>query len=487
MVTAAPVGKIALMSSIWTIRRSTSDAKLAGVCGGVAEHWNVDPLLVRIGCVLLALSGGIGLVLYVAGWLLIPVDGSEKPVVADVLGESAGRISREMWLVIVVIACIVSFAVLGSTTPFGFGPALILALIWYFGYYRPKLGKNSAATKSPGRQPTPPAVQVAPPTQFYTYSGPPTEFTRAADAWRDRIVQVQRDTAVRQSPVPSSTFPGSTGPTSTGPSSPAAPMQVQPPNPSWAAEPEDRSEPAGWAQPPGPSDRQAFLAHPDPVGLYAPQPSTSPAALVQIRAADRPSARRLRLIGLLALGLTLSGLAIADAAGATVPPLSYLAAALLVIGLTLVAATWFGRARGILPIGVVLALVTAGVAATPQLPAPAEWQTQQIAYTRVADLPAAGDHRDAGALDVDLSKLVLTKDATYTSDVDLGQLRITVPPKTNVVVDYSVDAGAVTIFGTQRANGTNLHGVLPADPATAGQPTLTLKVSADVGQIEVNR
>ena len=151
MVTAAPVGKIALMSSIWTIRRSTSDAKLAGVCGGVAEHWNVDPLLVRIGCVLLALSGGIGLVLYVAGWLLIPVDGSEKPVVADVLGESAGRISREMWLVIVVIACIVSFAVLGSTTPFGFGPALILALIWYFGYYRPKLGKNSAATKSPGR------------------------------------------------------------------------------------------------------------------------------------------------------------------------------------------------------------------------------------------------------------------------------------------------------------------------------------------------
>ena len=130
---------------------------------------------------------------------------------------------------------------------------------------------------------------------------------------------------------------------------------------------------------------------------------------------------------------------------------------------------------------------TAGVAATPQLPAPAEWQKQQIAYTRVADLPAAGDHRDAGALDVDLSKLVLTKDATYTADVDLGQLRITVPPKTNVVVDYSVDAGAVTIFGTRRANGTNLHGVLPPDPATAGQPTLTLKVSADVGQIEVNR
>ena len=80
---------MAVMSSIWTIRRSTSDAKLAGVCGGVARHWNVDPVLVRVGCVLLALSGGIGLVLYVAGWLLIPIDGSDKPVIHDLLGEQA--------------------------------------------------------------------------------------------------------------------------------------------------------------------------------------------------------------------------------------------------------------------------------------------------------------------------------------------------------------------------------------------------------------
>jgi phage shock protein PspC (stress-responsive transcriptional regulator) len=460
------------MSSIWTIRRSTSDAKLAGVCGGVADHWNVDPLLVRIGCVLLALSGGIGLVLYAAGWLLIPVEGSDKPVVADVLGESAGRISREVWLVIVVIACIVSFAVLGSVTPFGFGPALILALIWYFGYYRPKI-KSSSTIRPPAQQ-TPPAVPAPPPTQFYSYSGPPTAFTQAADAWRERVIQVQRDTAAQQS---AAVVP------------PNAPGPVRPPDPNWGAEPEDRSEPTGWARPPEPTDQQAFLAHPDPVGLYAPQPDPSTPARTpaRIRAANRPSAKRLRLIGLVALGLTLSGLAIADTLGATVPLLTYLAAALLVIGLTLVAATWFGRARGILPVGVVLAMVTAGVAATPQLPAPAEWQTQQIAYTRVADLPAAGDHRDTGGLDVDLSKLALTKDTTYTADVDLGQLRVTVPPTTNVVVDYSVDAGKVTTFGTQRASGTDLHHVLPADPGTPGQPTLTLKLRADVGQIEVTR
>ena len=66
------------MSSIWTIRRSATDAKLAGLCGGVAQHWRVDPLLVRVGWVLLALSGGVGLVLYLAGWLLIPVEDRDR-------------------------------------------------------------------------------------------------------------------------------------------------------------------------------------------------------------------------------------------------------------------------------------------------------------------------------------------------------------------------------------------------------------------------
>jgi len=66
------------MSSVWSIRRSTVDKKVAGVCGGVARHWNVDPVLVRVGWVLLALSGGVGIVLYAAAWLLVPADGATR-------------------------------------------------------------------------------------------------------------------------------------------------------------------------------------------------------------------------------------------------------------------------------------------------------------------------------------------------------------------------------------------------------------------------
>lgn len=46
------------------LRRSDRNRKLFGVCGGLAEHLGVDPLLVRIGFVFLALAGGPGLLAY---------------------------------------------------------------------------------------------------------------------------------------------------------------------------------------------------------------------------------------------------------------------------------------------------------------------------------------------------------------------------------------------------------------------------------------
>jgi phage shock protein C len=52
--------------------RSTSNRQVAGVCGGLAEYFNLDPTLVRVLFVLLAVLGGSGLVLYVAMWIIVP-------------------------------------------------------------------------------------------------------------------------------------------------------------------------------------------------------------------------------------------------------------------------------------------------------------------------------------------------------------------------------------------------------------------------------
>jgi phage shock protein C len=52
--------------------RSRSNRMLAGVCGGVAQYFNVDATLIRVLFVLLAVLGGSGLLLYLAMWIIVP-------------------------------------------------------------------------------------------------------------------------------------------------------------------------------------------------------------------------------------------------------------------------------------------------------------------------------------------------------------------------------------------------------------------------------
>lgn len=51
---------------------SEKDKKIAGVCGGIAEYFDVDPLLVRILFLVAILELGGGLFAYLALWLLAP-------------------------------------------------------------------------------------------------------------------------------------------------------------------------------------------------------------------------------------------------------------------------------------------------------------------------------------------------------------------------------------------------------------------------------
>jgi phage shock protein PspC (stress-responsive transcriptional regulator) len=163
------------MSSIWTLRRSATDVKLTGLCGGVAQHWGIDPVLVRVGWVLLALSGGLGLVLYVAGWLLIPVEGSDKALAEDLFGESVRRWPRELWITLVVVASLVMLTIFGWFSPFGFGPAIVIAIIWYFGFYKGRHGKGDRTTPPAASSETEPAQLSEP--QFVRHPGPATPFT----------------------------------------------------------------------------------------------------------------------------------------------------------------------------------------------------------------------------------------------------------------------------------------------------------------------
>ncbi|NMI89151.1 PspC domain-containing protein [Nanohaloarchaea archaeon] len=52
--------------------RSEEDKVLGGVCGGLAEKYDLDPSLVRLATLVIVLTAGIGLPLYLAAWLIVP-------------------------------------------------------------------------------------------------------------------------------------------------------------------------------------------------------------------------------------------------------------------------------------------------------------------------------------------------------------------------------------------------------------------------------
>ena len=58
------------------LRRSRDDKVIAGVAGGLGRYLGVDPVIIRIAFVVLAVSGGSGLLLYLIGEIAIP---EERP------------------------------------------------------------------------------------------------------------------------------------------------------------------------------------------------------------------------------------------------------------------------------------------------------------------------------------------------------------------------------------------------------------------------
>lgn len=59
--------------------RSRSDRKIAGVCGGLATYFGMDPVIPRVIWVVLLLAAGMGLLAYIVCWLVIPQEPEGAP------------------------------------------------------------------------------------------------------------------------------------------------------------------------------------------------------------------------------------------------------------------------------------------------------------------------------------------------------------------------------------------------------------------------
>lgn len=84
--------------------RNGDDGILAGVCGGLADYFEIDVTLVRIIFIILAIGGGSGILLYLILWLVVPNKGDiitndnrEENIkeFTDDLGKKAKNMAKE--------------------------------------------------------------------------------------------------------------------------------------------------------------------------------------------------------------------------------------------------------------------------------------------------------------------------------------------------------------------------------------------------------
>lgn len=66
------------VSSTQRLYRSRKDRVIAGVCGGMGEYFDIDPVWIRIAAILLIFAHGIGIILYLLTWILIPENPSQS-------------------------------------------------------------------------------------------------------------------------------------------------------------------------------------------------------------------------------------------------------------------------------------------------------------------------------------------------------------------------------------------------------------------------
>jgi phage shock protein PspC (stress-responsive transcriptional regulator) len=359
--------------------RSRRDRKIAGVAAGVADHLNVDPILIRIAFVVSVFAGGLGLLLYIAGWFLIPEEGDREPIGEPVLE----RLRRAPWLAVALFV-IGGTLLISELAPWDGGVIFwALALIgvgWLIYQDEPVWGRRDKdqAPTSPRDEP-PPAPGASPP-------------------------------------------PGGAVTTRPAGDLPAAPPRPRP---------------------------RSFL------GRY-----TLGAILVVV-----------------------GGAALLDDAGVfTLEAGQYPALALVVLGAGLLVGTFWGRARGLILLGLLVAPF-AWAAALVEVPLEGGYGERFYAPASVSSV-ADDYHLIGGEMRFDLTDFEWGADpVAIDATVAFGKLEVIVPNGVDVSFHGSAGVGQVEFFDVQR-DGVDVD----VDSSRVGSPSsprLVLDMRTSFGKVEV--
>ncbi|MEY7973121.1 PspC domain-containing protein [Saccharomonospora xinjiangensis] len=424
-------------------RRPHQGRKLAGVAAGVGNRYGIDPVVVRVVFVVLTGFGGIGLALYLLGWLVLAEEGDEVSGIEGLLGRGRSSMPKGLALalcVVLVPTWILSF----SWSWFDGGTFLGLALA-VAGVYL--LHRSRGHLRRP--IPTGPATE-SPAGMTTTMSG--------------------TDAGVWGQPVSEAPPPGGGGGGGDPPASMSGP------------------DAGGWGPPGAEAPPTWDPLGADPTGWRLAE-ETTPAPAPRPEPPAPP--RRRSKVGFAATGVALAvggvGAALAAEGVPWFTPAHVVGLVLAVLGTGMVVGSFLGGGRGLVWLAVPLSLTGLALGAVPI-------EDVGGGFGDLSATPATAEgvlpvyERTAGDVRLDLTKLTGTENVSTIVRNGAGNVAVLVPPDADVWYTCEAGVGNVECLG-QQYTGVNPPEIEGKDfgPDGAGGPKITLTAQAGMGNVEVRR
>ena len=371
------------------MRRTGQGRYIAGVAGGLARHFNIDPILVRVLLVVLTFFGGAGLVAYVGLWLIVPEDGQAAAPLG--LDDRSRRVSVMVLGALAGVVALATVAGSGFDGVWWLGPlALLVGVVLFL---------SERSRRAHPQQPRYGEVATVP------HPYPPQE----------GAAQTQ------QFPAPAY-----------GPPAPTASYPVPPPP--RRIDPRRRGPILFWFT-------LALVA----VGIGV-----------------------LGVVDIATDGLVLDSAYPALALGITT--------AMLLIG------AFWGRAGGLIALGLLFAAVTLGVTAGER------FEADDITHVPTSASEVRRDYEmHAGSLLLDLREVsdpAALDGREISIEGGAGEVRVLLPEGIDATVEATVGVGESTLLGGSVA-GLDTHNVAGAD--TGADPDVHLTIDLGVGSVVVEQ
>jgi phage shock protein PspC (stress-responsive transcriptional regulator) len=424
---------------------------IAGVCGALGRATNTDPVLWRVLLAVLGFFGGVGVLIYLIGWLAIPSEGNPASPIESLVGRGRSGMSPAA-VVALAAAAVLTFAFIVHD---GFRATLLAAAVIVGAALLLKRngwpGPNAGPAPATGATTTTPGADD--PTAVFATPGPTTT---AAGTGGGSAAPPPGNPATEppppMPPVPAGNVPPGYAPPAGGYRPPFAPHGP------WAGAPQS-PDAASWPQPRPPAP---------------PKP-----------ARERSKLGRITFFTML---FVLGVLALVDVAGVGLPVSAYFAGALATIAAGLIVGAWIGRARGLIFLAL---LATVGLAISSGTERWGDVVENRVLHPQTRAAVAPRYDFGVGNTTLDLTDVDFTTGAMQDTRINMqaGQLRVLLPPNVDTTATVDLGRGRLQAFGREWT-GNNIGSQTVTDAGADGAAsggTLRLTIDMNAGNVEVIR